>query len=51
MNAMGGYDVLTKPVEKNELIRAVSRAWQSWEDEWSLVNRRWRKPRQLAQSA
>jgi len=48
---MGRYDVLTKPVEKNELIRAVSRAWQSWEDEWSRVNRRWRKPRQLAQSA
>ena len=48
---MGRYDVLTKPVEKNELIPAVCRAWQSWEDEWSRVNRRWRKPRQLAQSS
>jgi DNA-binding NtrC family response regulator len=48
---MGGYDVLTTPFEKNEVMRAVSRAWQSWVDEWSRVNRRWRKPRVLAQSA
>jgi DNA-binding NtrC family response regulator len=48
---MGGYDVLATPFEKNEVIRAVSRAWQSWEDEWSRVNQRWRKPRLFAQSA
>ena len=38
---MGGYDVLTRPFDKNELIRAVNRAWQSWEYEWCRVNRRW----------
>ena len=48
---MGGYDVLATPFEKNEVLRAVSWAWQSWEDEWSRVNQRWRKPRVLAQSA
>jgi DNA-binding NtrC family response regulator len=48
---MGGYDVLTTPFDKNEVMRAVSRAWQSWADEWSRVNRRWRKPQVFAQSA
>jgi DNA-binding NtrC family response regulator len=48
---MGGYDVLATPFEKDEVIRAVSWAWQSWKDEWSRVNQRWRKPRVLAQSA
>ena len=48
---MGGYDVLATPFEKDEVIRAVSWAWQSWEEEWSRVNQRWRKPRVLAQSA
>ncbi len=42
---MGGHDVLTTPFDKNELIRAVNRAWQSWEYEWCRVNQRWRKPR------
>ena len=48
---MGGYDVLATPFEKDAVIRAVSWAWQSWEDEWSLVNERWRKPQVFAQSA
>jgi len=48
---MGGYDVLATPFEKDELIRAVSRACQSWEDERSQVNQRWRKPQVFAQSA
>jgi DNA-binding NtrC family response regulator len=48
---MGGYDVLATPFEKDEVIRAVSWAWQSWEDEWSRVNQRWRKPQVFAQSA
>lgn len=48
---MGGYDVLTTPFEKDEVIRSVSRAWQSWEEEWSRVNQRWRKPRVFWQSA
>ena len=48
---MGGYDVLTTPFEKNEVTRAVNRAWQSWEYEWCRVNQRWRKPQVFAQSA
>jgi DNA-binding NtrC family response regulator len=48
---MGGYDVLATPFEKDEVIRVVSRAWQSWEEEWSRMNQRWRKPRVFAQSA
>ncbi len=48
---MGGYDVLTTPFEKNEVTRAVNRAWQSWEYEWCRVNQRWRQPQVFAQSA
>jgi DNA-binding NtrC family response regulator len=48
---MGGYDVLATPFEKDEVIRAVSHAWLSWEDEWTRVSQRWRKPRVFAQSA
>ncbi len=43
--------ILTTPFEKAEVIRSVSRAWQSWEEEWSRVNQRWRKPRVFSQSA
>jgi DNA-binding NtrC family response regulator len=48
---MGGHDVLTTPFDKNELIRVVNRAWQSWEYESCRVNQRWRKPQVFAQSA
>ncbi len=48
---MGGHDVLTTPFDKNELIRAVNGACQSWEYEWCRVSQRWRKPQVFAQSA
>ena len=48
---MGGYDVLATPFEKDEVIRSVSCAWQSWEDEWSQVKQRWRTPSVFEQSA
>lgn len=49
---LGGHDVLTTPFDKHEVIRSVSHAWQSWEDEWHSVNRRrLGKTRVLAQSA
>jgi hypothetical protein len=40
---MGGYDVLTTPFDKNEVMWAVVVAWQSWETEWSRVKRAWGK--------
>jgi len=48
---MGGYDVLATPFDTNELIRAVSSAWRSWETEWSRVTQRWVKPKVFAQVA
>ncbi|HLN04528.1 MAG TPA: response regulator [Bryobacteraceae bacterium] len=37
---MGGHDVLTTPLDQNEVIRAVSGAWRSWESESSRVKQR-----------
>ena len=41
---MGGYDVLTTPFDKSEVMWAVVAAWQSWETEWSRVKRARAKP-------
>ena len=40
--SMGGYDVLTTPFDKNEVLRSVSRAWQNWDSEWCRISQRWR---------
>ena len=48
---MGGYDVLTTPFDRNELLWAVLAAWQSWETEWRWVNRAWVKPKLVAAAA
>jgi DNA-binding NtrC family response regulator len=38
----GGYDLLVRPFDQTEVLRAVSRAWQNWQDEWCRTNRRWK---------
>jgi DNA-binding NtrC family response regulator len=48
---MGGHDVLATPFDQNEVMRAVSGAWQSWEGEWSRVKQRWGKTTLFAQCA
>lgn len=48
---MGGYDVLATPFDRNEVIRTVVAAWQSWETEWRWVNRAWVKPKAFASAA
>ena len=40
---LGGYDVLTRPFDKAEVLRSVSRAWQNWEWEWCRISQRWRE--------
>lgn len=30
----GGYDVLEKPFNQSELVRVISLAWLSWNDQW-----------------
>ena len=39
---LGGYDVLVRPFDKTEVLRSVSRAWQSWDSEWRQISQRWR---------
>ena len=48
---LGGFDVLTTPFDENEVVRVVSRAWQSWETEWSQANQRWRESKVIARGA
>ena len=48
---LGGFDVLTTPFDENEVVRAVSRAWESWETEWSQANQQWRESKGFARGA
>jgi DNA-binding response OmpR family regulator len=44
---LGGYDVLMKPFDANEVYRVVSLAWLFWRHQWDLAAGR-RKPPQPA---
>jgi hypothetical protein len=48
---LGGYDVLTTPLDRNEVIWAVGRAWQSWENECRRVYQHWREAKVFAKGA
>jgi hypothetical protein len=48
---LGGYDVLTVPFDRNELIWAVGRAWQNWEYATRRAHERWREPKIFASNA
>ena len=48
---MGGFDVLTTPFDRNEAIQVVSRAWQSWENEFGRVYQPWKEANVLAKGA
>lgn len=39
---LGGYDVISRPLDKAEVLRSVSRAWQNWDVEWCRTSQRWR---------
>jgi len=47
---LGGYDVLTVPFDRNELIWAVGRAWQNWEYDTRRAHERWRERKIFASS-
>jgi DNA-binding response OmpR family regulator len=32
---LGGFDVVSKPFDRNEVIRVVTVAWRNWEKDWS----------------
>lgn len=49
--SLGGYDVLTAPLDRNEVICAVGRAWQSWENECRRVYQHWREAKVFAKGA
>jgi DNA-binding NtrC family response regulator len=48
---LGGYDVLATPLDPKEVIWAVGRAWQSWENECCRVYQRWREAKVFAKGA
>jgi PleD family two-component response regulator len=37
---LGGYDVLPKPLERDEVARVVTLAWQNWKNEWDRLGMR-----------
>jgi DNA-binding NtrC family response regulator len=48
---LGGYDVLNLPFDRNDVMLAVSRAWQSWENECGRVYQHWREAKVFTKSA
>jgi DNA-binding NtrC family response regulator len=46
---LGGYDLLTTPLDQHEVIRAVGCAWRNWESEFGGAHKRWKEGRFLAQ--